>query len=276
MWSLIDKLKAADGAAQDLFGYNVAIDSGTIIVGAPWDNDNGAQSGSVYVFEQVENVWVQTDKITADDGSGFDRFGRGLAIEQDTIIIGAWGDDDHGLDSGSAYIFERFESEWVHVQKIHALDSVSGARFGLNLTLDGDLAAIGAWGADGGSAGSGTAYIFKRRVDGWKQVAKLIASDGIAGDRFGRDLCIDSGNVIVGARFNDDIGEDAGSAYVFEQVGGVVCWPDMNCDGEIDSRDILVFINAWANGEPVADWDNDGTITVQDVIVYVKDWLDGC
>lgn len=71
----LQKLKADDGAAGDLFGHSVAVSGDTAVIGAFGDDDLGDRSGSAYVFEKVDGVWTQAAKLTASDGAPTDFFG---------------------------------------------------------------------------------------------------------------------------------------------------------------------------------------------------------
>ena len=103
----IAKLLPSDGAADDWFGHRVDISSTTAIVGARYDDDNGSSSGSAYLFDisDPKNP-VEIAKLLPDDGAAFDFFGFSVAIGAGTAIVGAYGDDDNGSGSGSAYVFD--------------------------------------------------------------------------------------------------------------------------------------------------------------------------
>ena len=100
----IAKLLPDDGAADDWFGYFVAISGTTAIVGARLDGDNGTWSGSAYLFDATTGR--QIAKLLPDDGAEVDYFGHSVAISGTTAIVGAYGDDDNGAWSGSAYLFD--------------------------------------------------------------------------------------------------------------------------------------------------------------------------
>jgi len=102
-WVQRAKLMANDGQAKDYFGWSVAISGDTVVVGAYGDDSN---KGSVYVFEKLGNSWTQQAKLTAGDGTEYEYFGGSVAISGDTVVVGAYFDDDNGIDSGSAYIFK--------------------------------------------------------------------------------------------------------------------------------------------------------------------------
>ncbi len=99
------KLLASDGVASDRFGYSVSISGDTALVGAYGDDDKGSSSGSAYVFVRSGDVWTQQQKLLASDGAENDAFGDSVSIGGDTALVGAYGDDDKGSLSGSAYVF---------------------------------------------------------------------------------------------------------------------------------------------------------------------------
>ena len=103
-WSEVSKLLADDGAAGDAFGRSVAVSGERIIVGAETDGDNGAASGSAYVFERnSDGTWSQTAKLLAEDGAAVDTFGQSVAVSGGVAFIGAVGDD---TGRGSVYVYE--------------------------------------------------------------------------------------------------------------------------------------------------------------------------
>jgi hypothetical protein len=103
-WVKHTKLIASDGDDDDFFGNSVSISSDTILVGAPGDDDQGASSGSAYVFVWDGQNWTQGGKVTAADGQPNDLFGTSVAYSQGCGIIGAPEDDDLGSNSGAVYI----------------------------------------------------------------------------------------------------------------------------------------------------------------------------
>ena len=98
------KLTAADTEAGDNFGRWLAIEDDIAIVGAPEDDHaGGSDSGSAYIFQrQPDGSWTEFAKLTASDAGRLDEFGYGVDIYGDTIVIGAYRDDDNGRDSGAA------------------------------------------------------------------------------------------------------------------------------------------------------------------------------
>jgi hypothetical protein len=213
------KLIASDGAASDKFGYSVAISGDTAVVGAYWDDDNGNDSGSAYVFVRDGTSWSQQAKLTASDGASVDTFGYSVAISGDTAIVGSHQDDDDGDRSGSAYVFVRDGTSWSQQAKLIAGDAAALDNLGWSVAISGDTAVVGAHGGDDDGEASGSAYIFVREGTSWSQQAKLIAGDAAALDIFGWSVAISGDTAVVGALRDDDNGTDSGSAYVFVRDG---------------------------------------------------------
>jgi hypothetical protein len=221
VWDSIQKLKASDGAADDYFGFDVDLADDVIVVGAYGDDDNGDKTGAAYVFELVGGAWTQTAKLTASDGAGKDYFGWAVAIYGETIAVGAWGDDDFGSASGSAYVFEKVGGAWTETAKLNAPDTSGLDYFGKAIQADEDRVFVGAAEDDDAGASSGSVHVFERVGGTWTHVSKLVASDAMAGDNFGFSISSDAGQLVVGATGVDTPGADAGAAYYFEEVGGV-------------------------------------------------------
>ncbi|MDH4140281.1 MAG: FG-GAP repeat protein, partial [Coriobacteriia bacterium] len=216
----LEKLFAADGASGDYFGYAVSIDEDTCVIGARWDDDDGPDSGSAYVFTREGDTWSEQAKLTASDGASGDYFGYSVSIDGDTCVIGAHGDDDEGLNSGSAYVFTREGDTWNEQAKLTASDGAAHDCFGFSVSVDADSCLVGADGDDDRGTSSGSAYVFTREGDTWSEQTKLVASDGASGDYFGYSVSIDGDTCVIGAHGDDDHGASSGSAYAFTRKKG--------------------------------------------------------
>ena len=168
-------MTAADVATGDWFGRSVALDGGTIVVGADDDDDGGTDSGSAYIFRTDDGgtTYGQVAKLTASDAAAVDGFGWAVAIDGDTVVVGAWRDADAGTDSGSAYVFRTTDggATYGQVAKLTAADAAYAAYFGASVAIDGDTTVVGAYGDDDGSSStnhdSGAAYIFSSDSSWW-------------------------------------------------------------------------------------------------------------
>ncbi|MCD4829444.1 MAG: T9SS type A sorting domain-containing protein [Candidatus Cloacimonetes bacterium] len=245
VWTQQAKLTADDGAEDDKFGSSVSISGDYVVVGAYWDDDNGDESGSAYIFHRSGTVWTQQAKLTADDGAEGDYFGLSVSISGDDAIVGAQYDDANGLSSGSAYIFHRSGAVWTQQEKLTADDVTEYACFGLSVSISGDDAIVGATYDDANGPSSGSAYIFHRNGYEWIQQVKLTADDGAAHDYFGKSVSISGDYAIVGAHCDEDNGENSGSAYIFHRNGTV--WsqqakltPDDGAEGDRFGRSLSI------------------------------------
>jgi hypothetical protein len=239
-WGEVKKLLASDMNGGDRFGWAVGISGDTAIVSAKRNDDGGFQTGSAYIFERNKNGvdnWGQVKKILAFDPFGGDEFGQSVAISVDTVIVGAWKDDDDGSASGSAYIFERNTGgvdNWGSVKKLTAIAAAGNDEFGFSVAISDDTAIVGAHFADEpGIGGSGAAHIFYRNQGGannWGEVKRITASVPVATDIFGHSVAISGDKVIVGAYGwdNGDLSSDGGAAYIFERnTGGADNWGEV-------------------------------------------------
>jgi esterase/lipase superfamily enzyme len=209
------KLTASDVVEAQQFGWSVAISDTTAIIGATGDNDNGSGSGSVYLFDTTTGL--QIAKLTASDAAAGDNFGRSVAISGNTAIIGAPFDDDAGVSSGSAYLFDT--TTGVEIAKLTASDAAAGDLFGFSVAISGTTAIVGAWGDGDAGFNTGSAYLFDTTTG--VQIAKLTASDFAGFDSFGYSVAISGTTAVVGAFGNDDAGSNSGSAYLFDTTTGV-------------------------------------------------------
>ena len=210
-WTQEVKLLPPDGAAEfNFFGMSVSISGDYAVVGAQGDDPDN--SGSAYVYKRTGPFWAQETKLLPFDADSPINFGGSVSISGDYVVVGGPGDDGR---AGSAYFFKRTGTSWTQETRILASDGAAWDRFGNSVSISGDYAVVGAWFHDDNGDNSGSAYLFKRTGSFWTQEAKLLPSDGAAGDIFGWSVSISGGYAIVGAYENDDNGTDAGAAYMY-------------------------------------------------------------
>ena len=170
----------------------------------------------------VSPVWaltpIEVAKLIASDGEREDYFGVSVAVDGDTVLIGAFSDDEPGSsrgsgDSGSAYIFTRNAGVWTEHAKLTASDAASNDNFGVAVALDGDTVLIGSQSSnENGLVGNGSAYIFTRNAGVWTEQTKLTASDAASNDNFGSAVALDGDTALISA---------SESVYVFARSNGV-------------------------------------------------------
>ncbi|MFV2016607.1 MAG: FG-GAP repeat protein, partial [Candidatus Heimdallarchaeota archaeon] len=158
-WIQEQKLIASDGETLDSFGAFVSISGNYAVVGAPFDNDKGFLSGSVYIFERDDTTWTEKQKLTASDGTADDYFGSPVSISENYLIVGAPLDDDNGLNSGSAYIFRKDFTTWIEEQKVISSDGDEDDNFGHSVSISDNYAIVSTYRKDNYT---GSAYIFRK------------------------------------------------------------------------------------------------------------------
>jgi hypothetical protein len=239
-WLNDDKLTATDGGADDTFGFSVFTDGDKCIVGAPYADGAAVESGGAYVFGDSGQGWIQETKLIAPDGEQDDWFGASVCINGDLCVTGASGDDDKGQDAGAVHLF-RFDpntSTWPHEQKLLAPDAQERNRFGASVSVESGVCAIGAYGDDDNGILSGSAYEFLYDGHNWTSQAKRTAFEPGAWDRFGINVCADSGNVFVSSC---DLYERSGAVYVFGSCPEL----DYNNDCAFYMDDLTIFAEHW-------------------------------
>jgi len=258
-WLQQEYIKASNTDSLDLFGTSLSISADTLVVGAPGEASNGdnqadnnaPRAGASYVFTRSGTNWSQQGYLKASNVDANDAFGQSVALEDDTLAVGAPLEDsgngadeaDNGnADAGAVYVFAREAAVWTQQAYLKSREPDAGDEFGM-VGISGDILVVGADGEDGGTAGiggdesnngkldSGAAYIFIRdAANTWSQFRYLKASNPDPEDQFGRAgrLAISGGTIVVGALLeasaatgvggteDDNSNFGAGAVYVFE------------------------------------------------------------
>ena len=215
------KVVASDGAENDFFGSAVAVSGDTMVVGVDRATVSGnLGQGAAYVFTRSGGSWVPQDKLVASDGGPGEYFGGSVAIDGDTIVVGAPGDNSQVVP-GYAYVFTRSGTTWTERTKLVAADGLPYDAFGCSVAVDGATIVVGA-SADEGAAGQaqGSAYVFAGSGANWTSQDHLWATDAMGWDRFGGSVGVSGDTIVVGA-WGDDAGAgpSQGSAYIFARSG---------------------------------------------------------
>ena len=210
-------LVASDGLEFEGFGTSVAVDGDTMVVGAVSANATvGGRQGAAYVFTRTGNTWTETQKLTASDGQFFDAFGQSVAIDGDTIVIGAY---QANRDEGAAYIFTRTGNTWTETQKLTAQNNQLPESFGFSVLIEGDTIIVGSPNFLGFQA-TGLAYVYSRSGNTWTETQILNAPDGQDENSFGESIAIDGDTIVIGAvSAGSTVDGIEGAAYIFTRTG---------------------------------------------------------
>jgi len=263
-WTQQAYIKASNAGAGDRFGYSVALSGDTLAVGAIFEDsdatgvngdqldDDGVNSGAVYVFVRDGATWTQQAYIKASNTDSGDWFGSSVALSGDTLAVGATQEDSGATgvdqnqtietapDSGAVYVFVREGDVWTQQAYVKASNTDSFDAFGTSVALDGDTLAVGAHReasnakginpggeADNSATNSGAVYVFSRSGGSWSQQAFVKASNSEAEDQFGVSVALSGNTLVVGAPYEDsgatgvngnqtfDNRSNSGAVYVF-------------------------------------------------------------
>jgi uncharacterized repeat protein (TIGR01451 family) len=238
-WTQQAYLKASNTGSSDYFGYSVAIDGETIVVGASGEASNAkvingnqadnsaSAAGAVYVFVRSGTTWTQQAYIKASNTDASDSFGSSVAISGETVVVGAPGEaskvkvingnqTDNSLgQAGAAYVFVRSGTTWTQQAYLKASNTNSNYRLGISVAISGETIVVGSDGEQSLSTGvngsqtnsfaayAGAAYVFVRSGTTWAQQAYLKASNTEEYDYFGQSVSISGETIVVGAAEED-------------------------------------------------------------------------
>lgn len=217
-WDQEAKLVPSDGVPFAYFGFQVAIDGNTAVVGAP---SGGDQSGEAYVFvRNASGEWREEARLFAPVPTAYDKFGRSVAISGDDVIVGTY-QTGVGRTQGAAYAFSRSNGAWSAPVPLVPNDSAAGDIFGFAVAISGGTAIVGAPGKSIQTrAGQGAAYAFKKDGAAWPQEGPaLVGSGGLDQDLFGGSVGIGGNTAILQFRRQLNVGDRG--AYFFTRTAGV-------------------------------------------------------
>jgi len=193
--------------SSDKFGISVSISDSCIVVG-------GETAGipKLYVFRFDGSGWVEEQILTAWNPVAESAFGEAVAVHGDYIIAGDYKDWTLGEEAGSLYVYHYNGTNWSGLQKLYASDGYADEQFGYSVDIQDDFFVAGApW-----NNGRGAAYIFRNTGNYWLEAAILKGDSMGQGDRVGYHVSLDTGKFVMGAPGDDDMGLEAGAAYLFK------------------------------------------------------------
>jgi len=239
-WVEQQKLIASDAGWYQKAGWAVAVSGDLVAVGAPHIDLDFPGPGKAYVFRREGDSWVE-EVLSADSSLDYG-FGISISMQGDRIVVGS---PYAGL-TGAAYVYRRYDSTypcggppdcnvvglttctadvcegiaWVQEAELIPASAPAYGQVGGAVGMDGGRIILGAAEDDTGGNAAGAAYVFAYDGAAWVEEDKLVAGDPDARDYFGWSVAIHGDAALVGALGDDDAGNSAGAAYVFERVNG--------------------------------------------------------
>jgi hypothetical protein len=218
--SVENRIAADTPVEYAYFGSSVAVSGTTLVVGAWGEADRGRNTGAVYVYQRGPSGQTVQSRLTASDASEGARFGHAVAIDQNTILVGAIYHSGHGSRSGAVYVFESDADGWGETAMLTPSTPAANAYFGSAVALNDGTALIGSQGPN-----AGTAYVFVKSASGWLEQATLRPSDPSHSAHFGGSVALHRDTAVIGAWLDPSAAsdgastEESGAAYVFDWSG---------------------------------------------------------
>ncbi len=202
-----------------VFGFSTALYENRIIVGSYGNhNPNAENSGAAYIFDKINDSWIQTAKLVPDDILGGDRFGYSVSIFQDRVLIGSPYSGVINNRHGAAYLFQLSNNQWAQEKKLIASDPQENVRFGSAVSLYKKRALVSTPFIFSESSGYGAVYDFEITNNNWIQKQKITVSNG---RNFGNSIDQDDLQIVIGNNKRSDVDNGImGSAYIFEEMNG--------------------------------------------------------
>ncbi|MFL2856828.1 MAG: HYR domain-containing protein [Planctomycetota bacterium] len=215
-WAEEMKIFGVAATLEDRFGAAVAIESDLAAIGAPGKLQG---RGAVFLYRRVGNGWWNYEgTLTAFDAPLGAAFGSAIAIENETIFVGAPG-TLNGLGSGSVYVFTHESGMWLQDQKLESDQLTDGDMLGCSIAVHGGTVAIGAPGHEsGGVTNSGSVLIFEESAGIYTESLMLSAETPSPFATFGYSLDVNHDHLLVGAPGEN---VDSGAAYLHNRLASM-------------------------------------------------------
>jgi len=209
----------------DRFGTSLERAGGELFVGSSRDDATGAirGSGSVTIFTDGSAGWSEEDLLLSPNMVLDGNFGTALSLDGARLLVGAPGESSLAAPAtGIVHVFERAAGVWSPTGTLEVGNLAAGDRFGYDVAIEGDRAAVGAPGREHGGWNTGCVILFQNTPTGWVEDARLFPPVDSVGARFGHSLALFGETLVVGAPEDNRPELASGAAYVFthdEQAG---------------------------------------------------------
>ena len=166
--------------------------------------------------------WSQRQKVTSTPRGVGAQFANAVAINGNTMVVGARFDATTASQAGAAYVYVLSGGTWTQQAVLLAPDGAGADKFGYSVGVAEDTIVVGSYNDDSPLSNAGSAYVFVRSGTTWTFQQKLTGGDSTADDEFGNAVGILGETIVVGAHFADLPGNSqAGSAFVYRRTGTV-------------------------------------------------------
>lgn len=244
--TLLAPLPFNEDGTVSFFGGAVAMDGDTLVIGATGtevtpDDDQTQLLGAAYIYTLTETGneagneadnqansganWTQQAKLIPEDFETFDQqasFGHAVAIDGDTVVIGASRNRLEGL-RGGVYVFTGSGSEWELQARLSLSNTADELLAGETVAIAGNTIAVGMPDTTGGDNEIGGAvHLFERTGTDWNLSTTLSATNesGNPSDTFGAVVALDQNRLVVGHNQGaTGFPQTRGAIHVYSKVG---------------------------------------------------------
>ncbi len=280
-WELVADMSSPDvEIGRSDFGDALAMNDGWLAIGAFGERILGPEHGAVYLYRLTgDGEPIYTQKLLPPRPTNEHRFGCSVAIDGDTLVVGA-NLSDRGTSTtspeGAAFVYEYTDGQWQLVEELEAAAPKPAGYYGSDVDVQGDVIAVGSRGdLSDDQWTKGIVEVYERRPDGGWIRASTIRPTVRLTDEFGGSVGLSNSSVACGAPDTDIGGFGLGTVDVYD-LGCLLCAPDIDADGRLTLFDFLAFFNAFEDGEPTADLDGDGAFTLFDFLAFQTAFDAGC
>ena len=173
-----------------------------------------------------ERTGEQQSYVKSVNAGSYDQFGSSVDIEADTMVVGAWFEDQGGMDTGSAYVLTRDGDSWKVQERLEPNDPADYNYFGSSVSLEGETIAVGAirqglFTNTTPTPRQGAVYIYQRTPEGWKQTQRLAAPKQDEADLFGNHVVLSGDTLLVGAPTESSGAKNSGAVYFYRRDGAM-------------------------------------------------------
>lgn len=213
IWTEETQFNLPEANSFTYFGASVALTADRAIIGAPGFTKTGGplSAGGVFVQALESGSWVPLSGLQAPIAQTNGAYGYSVAADQERVLVGAF--QQGSAAQGAAYVYRASDLQ-LEAELIASTPQI-GAGVGISVSISGEAAVLGASGFDLGSDNNqGSAHLFQRGNQGWRETTQWLALDGKAGDGFGRAVAMDANSVVIGAPGRGVDNPLEGAAYV--------------------------------------------------------------
>ena len=263
---------------NDVFGVSVGISGMRAVVGAYRDDTGATDAGSAYVYDLGSGApTVPVATLNNPSPQVDDFFGQAVAISGTRVLVGSYNDDTGATNAGSVDVFELTSgTPTVPAFTMNNPSPATNDWFGYSVAISGSRLIVGAHLDDLGATDTGSAYVYDLN-SGTPIVptATLNNPSPATSDWFGWSVAISGTRVVVGARNDDALASNAGSAYVYDLLSGTPALPVVTLNnpepatGDNFGSSVAISGTQVATGAPFDDTGatNAGSAYIYDVSI---------